>query len=294
METEIWPNLLHAARAAQLPMVLANARLSEKSLAKGERIAALVKPLAAALTLVLAQTEPDARRLRGFGAGRVQVCGNLKFDVTPDPELLVLGRQWRQLLAKAVVLAAVTREGEEKALLQAWMSLDAPRPLLLLVPRHPQRFDEVAALVADFGLVLRRRSQWGALPDAQALAAEAWLGDSVGEMPLYYASADVALLGGSFAPLGGQNLIEAAASGCPLVMGPHTYNFAEAAEGSLAAGASQRVADIAEGVARAVALARSPVRNEWVQRAFSFAAAHRGAAQRMAAEVLSAASSRLD
>jgi 3-deoxy-D-manno-octulosonic-acid transferase len=294
METEIWPNLLHAARAAQLPMVLANARLSEKSLAKGERIAALVKPLAAALTLVLAQTEPDARRLRGFGAGRVQVCGNLKFDVTPDPELLVLGRQWRQLLAKAVVLAAVTREGEEKALLQAWMALDAPRPLLLLVPRHPQRFDEVAALVADFGLVLRRRSQWGALPDAQALAAEAWLGDSVGEMPLYYASADVALLGGSFAPLGGQNLIEAAASGCPLVMGPHTYNFAEAAEGSLAAGASQRVADIAEGVARAVALARSPVRNEWVQRALSFAAAHRGAAQRMAAEVLSAASSRLD
>jgi 3-deoxy-D-manno-octulosonic-acid transferase len=193
-----------------------------------------------------------------------------------------------------VVLAAVTREGEERSLLQAWQALEAPRPLLLLVPRHPQRFDEVAELVAGFGLVLRRRSQWGALPDAQALAALAWLGDSMGEMPLYYGAADVALLGGSFAPLGGQNLIEAAACGCPLVMGPHTYNFSEAAESSLAAGASVRVADIGAGVARAVALARDPARDAWARRALSFAAAHRGAAERMAAEVLSAAASRLD
>jgi 3-deoxy-D-manno-octulosonic-acid transferase len=293
METEIWPNLLHVARAEQLPMVLANARLSEKSLAKGERIAALVRPVAGALTVVLAQTEADARRLRSFGAGRVRVCGNLKFDVTPAPELLARGLQWRQMLSKAVVLAAVTREGEERGLLQAWQALAAPRPLLLVVPRHPQRFDEVAALVADFGLVMRRRSRWGAVPDAEALAAEAWLGDSMGEMPLYYAAADVALLGGSFAPFGGQNLIEAAACGCPLVMGPHTYNFTEAAEGSLAAGASVRVADIAEGVARAVALAHDPARNVWVRRAFSFAAAHRGAAERMAGEILAAAGARL-
>ena len=293
METEIWPNLLHEARAEQLPMVLANARLSEKSLAKGERIAALVRPVAGALTVVLAQTEADARRLRSFGAGRVRVCGNLKFDVTPNPKLLARGLQWRQMLARPVVLAAVTREGEEMALLQAWQTLDAPRPLLLLVPRHPQRFDEVAELVADFGMVLRRRSQWAALPDADALAAEAWLGDSMGEMPLYYGAADVALLGGSFGPYGGQNLIEAAACGCPLVMGPHTYNFAEAAEGSMVAGASIRAADIDEGVARAVALSRNPARNVWVQHAFSFAAAHRGAAERMAGEILAAAGSRL-
>ena len=159
-----------------------------------------------------------------------------------------------------MVLAAVTREGEEMPLLQCWSTLEAPRPLLLLVPRHPQRFDAVADMAAGFGFTLQRRSAWTALPPAEALAADVWLGDSMGEMPLYYAASDVALLGGSFGRFGGQNLIEAAACGCPLVMGPHTFNFSEAAELSLAAGAAVRVADIEEGVARAVALARDPSR----------------------------------
>jgi 3-deoxy-D-manno-octulosonic-acid transferase len=293
METEIWPNLLRGAAAEKLPMVLANARLSEKSQAKGERIGALVRPVAGTLAAVLAQTEADARRLRSFGASRVQVCGNLKFDVNPHPKLLARGLQWRQRLARPVVLAAATREGEEMPLLQCWSTLDSPRPLLLLVPRHPQRFDAVADMVADFDFKLYRRSRWAALPPDEALAADVWLGDSMGEMPLYYAAADVALLGGSFGRYGGQNLIEAAACGCPLVMGPHTYNFSEAAELSLAAGAALRVASIDEGVSRAVALARNPARNEWVQRAFGFAAAHRGAAERMAREVLAVAGSRL-
>ena len=293
METEIWPNLLRGAADQRVPMVLANARLNEKSQAKGERIGALVRPVAGTLAAVLAQTEADARRLRSLGAVRVQVCGNLKFDVSPNPKLLARGLQWRQLLARPVVLAAVTREGEEMPLLQCWAALDAPRPLLLLVPRHPQRFDTVADMAADFDFVLQRRSAWTALPPVEALAADVWLGDSMGEMPLYYAAADVALLGGSFGRFGGQNLIEAAACGCPLVMGPHTYNFSEAAELSLAAGAAVRAAGIEEGVARAVALARNPARNDWVQRAFGFAAAHRGAAERMAREVLAAAGSRL-
>ena len=172
-------------------------------------------------------------------------------------------------------------------LLQCWQGLDVPRPLLILVPRHPQRFDSVAAMVEDFGFTLQRRSHWAAVPPAEAMTADVWLGDSLGEMPLYYGAADVALLGGSFARLGGQNLIEAAACGCPLLMGPHTFNFADAAERSIAAGAALRVADIDEAVARAVALAHNPARNDWVQRAFAFAAAHRGAAQRMASEVLS-------
>lgn len=293
METEIWPNLLREAHATGVPMVLANARLSEKSRAKGERIGALVRPVAGTLAAVLAQTEADAQRLRSFGASRVQVCDNLKFDVSPNPKLLARGLQWRHMLARPVVLAAVTREGEEMPMLQCWAALDAPRPLLLLVPRHPQRFDAVADMAADFGFKLRRRSQWTALPPAEALEAEVWLGDSMGEMPLYYAASDVALLGGSFGRYGGQNLIEAAACGCPLVMGPHTYNFSEAADLALAAGAAMRVAGIDEGVARAVALARNPGRNEWVQRAYDFAAAHRGAAERMAREVLAAAGSRL-
>ena len=286
METEIWPNLLHSAQAAGVPMVLANARLSEKSLRKGQRLAALMRPAAQAVSRVLAQTEADARRLRQAGGRSVDVCGNLKFDVSPDPDLLARGAAWRHRVPRRVVLAAATREGEEQPLLQCWAALPSPRPLLLLVPRHPQRFDAVADLVTGLGLGLRRRSAWTLQPPDDALDADVWLGDSMGEMPMYYAAADVALLGGSFAPFGGQNLIEAAACGCPLVMGPHTYNFAQAAELSLAAGASLRVAGIDQGVSRAVALAGDAARGDRVQRALAFAAAHRGAAARMASEIL--------
>ena len=286
METEVWPNLLHAAQEAKVPMVLANARLSVKSHRRGQRLAVVMHPAAASLTLVLAQTEDDAARLRDSGARDVVVCGNLKFDITPDEGLLARGRSWRQALGRPVVLAAVTREGEEAMLLAAWARQRADqRPLLLIVPRHPQRFDEVAALVQGAGLVLARRSQWADAPDGEALRADAWLGDSMGEMPLYYGTADVALLGGSFAPLGGQNLIEAAACGCPVVMGPHTFNFAEAATLSLGAGASVRVLDMNEGVGRALELAGHDEREAVARRAVAFAAQHRGAAQRMAQRI---------
>jgi 3-deoxy-D-manno-octulosonic-acid transferase len=286
METEIWPNLLHAAQEAKVPMVLANARLSVKSHRQGQRLSVVMQPAAASLALVLAQTEDDATRLRDSGARDVVVCGNLKFDITPDEALLMRGRRWREALGCPVVLAAVTREGEEAMLLEAWMRQPADqRPLLLIVPRHPQRFDEVAALVQQAGLVLARRSQWTDAPDEAQLRADAWLGDSMGEMPLYYGAADVALLGGSFAPLGGQNLIEAAACACPVVMGPHTFNFAEAAKLSLEAGASLRAADMNEGVSRALELAGHDERDAVAQRAMAFAAQHRGAAQRMAQRI---------
>ncbi len=286
METEVWPNLALQAHAAGVPLVLANARLSERSLAKGERLRALIRPAVRTLSRVLAQSEDDARRIRAMGAPQVAVAGNLKYDMTPDATLVARGRAWRLAAGRPVVLASSTREGEEEGLLAAWCRLPAPRPLLLLVPRHPQRFDEVAALVAAAGLSLRRRSAWGEQPPADAAPADVWLGDSMGEMPLYYGAAHAALLGGSFAPLGGQNLIEAAACGCPLVMGPHTFNFAEAAELSLQAQASVRVDGIDGGVQRVVALARDPARAEWVERALAFAARHRGAAARMAAEIL--------
>jgi 3-deoxy-D-manno-octulosonic-acid transferase len=286
METETWPNLLLEAQAAGVGMVLANARLSERSLAKGLRLDALLRPAVEALSGVLAQTDDDARRLRAAGARDVTVMGNLKFDMTPDAAQLERGRAWHAALGRPAVLAASTREGEEALLLDAWQALPAPRPLLWLVPRHPQRFDEVAALVAARGLALRRRSAWGDMPPAAARDADVLLGDSMGEMAQYYAAADVALLGGSFAPLGGQNLIEAAACGCPLVMGPHTFNFAEAAELSLAAGASARAAGIGPAVAQAAALAVDPARDGWIRRALAFAAQHRGAAHRMAAVVV--------
>ena len=286
METELWPAMMREAERLGVPVLLANARLSERSAAKGRRMSALLHPAAARLSMVLAQTVDDARRLREAGAPRVMVSGNLKFDMTPSPRLTAHGLQWRQGLRRPVVLAASTREGEEGPLLAAWAALPVPRPLLLLVPRHPQRFQEAMALARMQGLSLHCRSEWDDHPPDEAAMADVWVGDSLGEMPLYYACADVALLGGSFAPLGGQNLIEAAACGCPVVMGPHTFNFAQASKQALLARAAQRVDNIQAGVKVAVQLASDPDRNAWVQRALGFANAHRGAAALIAQQVM--------
>ena len=287
METEIWPTLQFEAERLSIPMVLANARLSARSQRRGERFKTLLHPAGRRLAMALAQTEADAERLRASGVLKVLVQGNLKFDMQADEALLARGRQWRAQLGRPVLLAAVTREGEEAMLLQAWGQ--APRqdlPLLLIVPRHPQRFDEVAALVEKAGLSLTRRSKWTDAPNERDLSAQVWLGDSMREMALYYGLADVALLGGSFAPLGGQNLIEAAACGCPVVMGPHTFNFAEAAELAEAAGAAIRVADIEAGLTQGLALCGDRQRQtEVAVHALEFAAEHRGAAVRMAVEI---------
>ncbi|MDQ6628615.1 MAG: 3-deoxy-D-manno-octulosonic acid transferase [Pseudomonadota bacterium] len=300
METEIWPNVLASAARRGLPMLLANARMSERSRRRGRRVDALLRPAFASLTATLAQSAADAERLRDAGAAPVRVEGNIKFDLSADAGLIERGRRWRGAAAgRPVLLAAITREGEEALLLSAWRALPAPRPLLVVVPRHPQRFDAVADLIEAAGFSLSRRSRWGDsrgtaktagrpadmadMADAAARSAEVWLGDSMREMPAYYGLADVALLGGSFAPLGGQNLIEAAACGCPIVMGPHTYNFAEAADLALAAGAAVRVASMPEGVAAAIALALSAEeRRRRADAGLAFAAAHRGAAARTA------------
>ena len=295
METEVWPNLLHGAQRHGVPVVLANARLSDKSLRQGERFASLLKPAARALSLTLAQTQADAERLCRMGAEPVEVMGNVKFDMNPSPELLARGRAWRVASERPVVLAASTREGEEVLLLEAWHKLlaglpEADAPRLFIVPRHPQRFDEVAAAIEAKGWRISRRTAWGpaggdALPDAQARAADVWLGNSMGEMPAYYACADIALLGGSFVELGGQNLIEAAACGCPLIFGPSTFNFAEAAAQGLAAGAAWRVATFdqaCELVLQALSDGRLPAVR---QAALTFAASHQGAANRMAGAI---------
>ncbi len=287
METEVWPNLLLAAHARGVTMVLANARLSERSFERGRRIATLLRPAIDSVALVLAQTDDDAERIRASGARAVEVAGNLKYDLTPDAEQLAQGDAWRALLQRDVVLAAITREGEEEVLLAAWSRTPHGNALLMIVPRHPQRFDEVAALVGTAGFTVARRSAWRETPPADALTAQVWLGDSMREMALYYAAAQVALLGGSFAPLGGHNLIEAAACGCPLVMGPSTFNFDEAANLSLAAGASIRVTDVAAGVDEAIALLGDPSRRALgATNARAFAASHRGAARRMAEKIV--------
>lgn len=275
METEVWPVLVDECRRAGVPLRLANARLSDKSLRQAQRLAWLARPAYAGLDAVYAQTEDDARRLRDVGAAVRGVFGNLKFDSAPDAALLQRGRAWRSALAgRHVVLLASSREGEEGPWLAAWLARKGAA-LALVVPRHPQRFDEVARQLADAGLKVSRRSAWGDTgPTAADAAADVWLGDSLGEMAAYYAVADVGLLGGSFAPLGGQNLIEAAACGCPLVVGPHTFNFAEAAERAVALGAARRVADVDAGVRMAQA---------WLADAAGLAQA-RAAGQRLVAE----------
>lgn len=268
METEVWPLTVAAAKAHVVPLVLVNARLSEKSLQQALRMSPLSYPAYGALAKVLAQTDDDARRFRQLGVAPAGVLGNLKFDATPDAQQQATGKAWRAALKQPVLMFASSREGEEadffkqiSALRQQNRGRGAMNSVasafhVLVVPRHPQRFDEVQALAGQHGLSVSRRSSWtaGPLSNEDAMQADVWLGDSLGEMALYYAMSDVALLGGSFAPLGGQNLIEAAACGCPVVMGPHTFNFLEAAELAEASGAALRAPDVQHGVEAALAL----------------------------------------
>ncbi len=297
METEIWPNLIAVCRARDVPLALVNARLSARSLRGAERVGWLLRPAYGALSAAYGQTEADAARLRAIGVKHVAVQGNLKFDAQPDAAQRAQASGWRAALgARPVVMLASSREGEEAEFLGlmgtpplasnaqgATQSIACTAPLWLIVPRHPQRFDEVSRLAADRGWRVARRSAWQGVPPDDALTAEVWIGDSLGEMALYYGLADVALLGGSFAPLGGQNLIEGAACGCPVVMGPHTFNFAQAAEWAEAAGAAHRVADMAEGLTFARQLLADAPRRDAMRRAgLAFAAEHRGAARRTA------------
>ena len=283
METELWPNLCAAACRAQVPLALVIARLSSRSLRRGLRWQALIGPATASLSCVVAQTEADAQRIRRIAPVTVHVAGNLKFDVAVEPRTLARGRAWREHFARRpVVLAASTRDGEEALLLRAWAERvrAGAAPLLVLVPRHPQRFDAVAALVEAQGLRWARRS----LQDPARLdpmGVDVLLGDSMGEMFAYYGMADVAIIGGSLLPFGGQNLIEACAAGVPVVLGPHTYNFAEAAEQAIEAGAATRVADADAAVAAACALTvDAPALAQQARQALAFAHAHRGATRR--------------
>ncbi|WP_296926854.1 3-deoxy-D-manno-octulosonic acid transferase [Polaromonas sp.] len=288
LETEVWPNTMACAQAQSVPVALVNARLSDKSLQQATRIAPLSRPAYARLSAVYAQSDNDAQRLRELGATVQGVFGNLKFDATPDEAQQAQGRAWRRALGQPVLMLASSREGEEDEFFKKIVALalsSRAQPAIntiagahlqiLVVPRHPQRFDEVEALAVKHGLSVARRSAWNGAPQS----ADVWLGDSLGEMALYYAISDVALLGGSFAPLGGQNLIEAAACGCPVIMGPHTFNFAEVSELAEAAGAARRVADMDEAVRSArTMLSRPATQQAAADAGLGFATQHRGAA----------------
>ncbi len=285
METEAWPNLLYAARDAGIAVVLVNARLSGRSAAKAQRFAALIRPASANLARVAAQSETDRARLATIYDGPIDVFGNLKFDLTPLPQLIEQGRLARAHWGEGPVwLAASTRDGEEALILDAFARRRERTARLLIVPRHPQRFDDVARLIAErgFGVVRRSSAAWNApLADDAVL-----LGDSMGEMSMYYAAADAALIGGSLLPYGAQNLIEACAVGTPVVLGPSIYNFAQAALDALAAGAAIQVEDADAALDALEALTRDPARLQTMREAaLRFAAAHRGATARTAAMV---------
>jgi 3-deoxy-D-manno-octulosonic-acid transferase len=283
METEIWPNLIDAGRQAGVPIVLANARLSLKSMRGAQRAAVLLRPAYANLSAVWAQTSIDADRLRAVGAQPVEVLGNLKFDADPDAAALTLGRTWREHADKPVVMLASSREGEEAMFLEAISTHRDANVQWLIVPRHPQRFDAVAQIITQAGWHVSRRSSWSEEQPPQTDNQTVWLGDSLGEMAAYYALAEIALLGGSFAPLGGQNLIEAAACGCPVIMGMHTFNFDQAAQMSQDAGSALRAHDMVDALRQARKVLSESTRHEaMVQAAGHFAASQRGAAARMA------------
>ena len=283
LETEIWPRLIEEAARARVPVVLANGRLSERSARGYARVPALTRWAFRNLAGVAAQTESDARRFAAIGARDPVVLGNVKFDLEVPETAARSGAEFRALFGagRRVWVAGSTREGEEALLFDA-LAGEPPPPevLLVIVPRHPQRFDEVAALAAGRGFTVARRSTGAPVGREVRIV----VGDSMGEMLGYYAAADVVIVGGSLAPFGGQNLIEACALGRPVIVGPHTFNFEEAAEGAIRAGAAIRVRDAGAALAAAAALSADDARRcAMGESAREFVRSHRGAVGRLVA-----------
>jgi len=256
METEIWPNLYHQAAARGVPLMIANARISARSFGRYRRLRALTAEALGRASCIAAQSEGDADRLRALGAppDRLTVSGNLKFDFAPPPSLddegLALRRAWGA--QRPVLVAGSTHEREEAEVLAAFRTLraDWPDALLVLVPRHPERFARAAQAARAAGLEVALRSTGV----AGAAGSACLVVDAMGELLRFYAAGDVAFVGGSLEPVGGHNLLEPAALGRPVLVGPYTANFADITALLLDAGAARRVADGASLAAAAAEL----------------------------------------
>lgn len=256
VETELWPNLIMKTRQAGIKTALINARVSPNTAKWWKRLRLLVKPTLQKVDCIACQTIEDAEKFQAIGRPVDAIIGNLKFDIRAQPELQQEGRFWRSKQGRGPVLVfASSREKEEDMLLQAMVRNQffkrLPRATVIVVPRHPQRFDEVFSAMqlasAQLGVAMPvRRSHYERYEDIPL--SNLVLGDSMGEMPIYYSVANVAFLGGSWEPLGGQNLIEACAYGCPVWLGPYVWNFAKAAEDALHAGAAMRFEDLNQAV----------------------------------------------
>jgi 3-deoxy-D-manno-octulosonic-acid transferase len=289
LETEIWFNLIHACHTRRIPLLLLNARLSERSADRYARFPKLARAGLHELHLIAAQTEDDALRLASLANRAVPVMGNLKYDIVPPPATLALGEHLRARFgnSRPVFLAASTREGEEALLLDALQHVDVEHLLTVIVPRHPQRFDEVAALIEQHGLRMQRRSANADI----AADTQVVLGDSMGEMFVYYAACDIAFIGGSLLPLGGQNLIEACAVGKPVLIGPHTFNFAQATEQAVANGAAIQVSHADDLVHQLNILLHDPARlKQMGENGRSFVSSNRGTTDHAMSHIVQALS----
>ncbi len=278
METEVWPNLMLEAGKRGIPVVLANARESEKSARIAERFIGVMRPAFSAFRAVLAQSEDDAARFKRLGAGNVTVCGSMKFDLKADSDLVEKARNWKETQGRSVVLLASTRDTEEEMFLESIQN--APKDVLVvLVPRHPQRFNDVAQLFMDKGIETVRKSQNPELTEVSP-STRVILGDTLGEMSFYCALADVCLMGGSYGGFGCQNLIEPAAAGAPVVLGPSTFNFSKPAEDAVEMGAACRVETAAEGFAKALEWLADGRLQERSAKAKAFAGRYTGATKK--------------
>jgi 3-deoxy-D-manno-octulosonic-acid transferase len=283
LETELWPNLIAAARRDAVPVFLVNARLSARSARRYARAPRFMRALLGDLAGIAAQTADDAQRLEALGATGVACTGNLKFDLAVPSGIARAGALLRESIGRErpVWVAASTREGEEALIVDALRDHPAALPqgtVTVIVPRHPQRFDAVARMLRERGVPFVRRSEARMVPATTPVM----LGDSMGELLAYYAAADVAFVGGSLLPLGGQNLIEPIAIGTPTLIGPHTFNFAAAAEQAVEGGAALRVADAADLVrVTGALLVDAAARNAVRAQCRSFMSAHRGATDRL-------------
>ncbi len=284
METELWPNLFHACAARGVPVVVANVRMSEKSMHRYLRFPRFTRTTLSRASLFAAQSDADAMRLRTLGADprNIHVTGSMKFEISPPASLReqaqALRRQWGA--QRPVWIAASTREGEDELVLEQFQRLrERFRDLLLvLVPRHPERFAQVIRLCRRTGMVVALRSD----PEAVLSAGvDILVGDTMGELPLLYAAADVAFVGGSLVPTGGHNLLEPAAAGVAVVFGPHMFNFTEIARLMVERGAGKRVRDSGEmGSAVAAYLANADLRFNAGESGRRVVEENRGALQR--------------
>ena len=291
METEVWPTLVLSAKRHHVPTILVNARLSSRSAKRAASFGAVATYIYQSFTKILAQTGLDAKRYQSLGLSNVMVTGNLKFDVVANTAQVNDALLLRKELGAGVqiVCAASTREGEEELVIEAWKKLKEQHPslnniCLLIVPRHPQRFDDVyALLVKSFSKVARRSLLVKHSEIANAIKQDGiLLGDSMGEMSFYYALSDFVVMGGSLQPLGGQNFIEACALGRPIILGPHTFNFQQASMDVIDAEAGLRV-DGVDGLSQAMGLlfANHELKELMGTNALDFANQHTGATQKI-------------